>query len=62
MPDAWQHFLVTLDEMKRAIVVAIYKLKNLINDVHNHIYLVSTYIYFAKKKDNTWYLTAVTIQ
>ena len=48
MPDAWQHFLVTLDEMKRAIVVAIYKLKNLINDVL--IYLVSTYIYFAKKK------------
>ena len=27
-------FLVTLEEMKRAIVVAIQKLKNLINDVY----------------------------
>ena len=29
MPDAWQHFLVTLEEMKRAIVVAIHMVKNL---------------------------------
>jgi hypothetical protein len=37
MPDARQHFLVTLDEMKRAIVVAIHKLKNLINDVYTAV-------------------------
>ena len=44
MPDAWQHFLVTLEEMKRANSCCYSKVKEF--DVY--LYMLHTYILLRK--------------